>query len=294
MQQREKHDPFASVRGARMGDLSTEDQDLAHELWMRENVAAMQPHYREGMQRLFNVIDRLRLLPANEMAHARDLDLSTIPGEVPGHGLPDWPEDLTTFRERSAYQKGIGHARAIARVQPSPFQDALSGSPNSMLAPEGFVPMPMDPTQEMAKAGHYRYCEEFVKDYKAMMASIPQPGESSAPVGFVWAPAEPTPQMAKAGHYRYCEEFVKDYKAMVSGAPRPETLSEAPKQIEVAPAVDHMVEKVRNWLGDGCDPKDTPRAAIAGLATLAKEFAGMMSDDVPASPLKRRQTTPRP
>ncbi|MCZ8254723.1 MAG: hypothetical protein O9327_03425 [Polaromonas sp.] len=60
-----KPDPFAAVRGVAMGDLSPEDQDLAHELWMRENLAAMQPHYREAMQRLFNVIDRLREGPSN-------------------------------------------------------------------------------------------------------------------------------------------------------------------------------------------------------------------------------------
>lgn len=60
-----KPDPFAAVRGVSMGDLSPEDQDLAHELWMRENLAAMQPHYREAMQRLFNVIDRLREGPSN-------------------------------------------------------------------------------------------------------------------------------------------------------------------------------------------------------------------------------------
>lgn len=35
-------------------------------------------------------------------------------GEVPGHGHPDWPEDLASFEERAAYQRGISDARAIA------------------------------------------------------------------------------------------------------------------------------------------------------------------------------------
>lgn len=37
-----------------------------------------------------------------------------VRGEVPGHGLPDWPADLQTFGERVAYQRGIGDARRIA------------------------------------------------------------------------------------------------------------------------------------------------------------------------------------
>ena len=37
------------------------------------------------------------------------------PGEVLGDGLPDWPEDLQTFAERHAYQRGVGDARRHAR-----------------------------------------------------------------------------------------------------------------------------------------------------------------------------------
>ncbi|HEP6430584.1 TPA: hypothetical protein VDB83_004907 [Burkholderia cenocepacia] len=36
-----------------------------------------------------------------------------IAGTVLGHGLPDWPEDLATFEERRAYQRGVAHARYV-------------------------------------------------------------------------------------------------------------------------------------------------------------------------------------
>ena len=37
----------------------------------------------------------------------------------------------------------------------------------------GFKLVPLEPTPEMAKAGCYRYCATFVKDYKAMIAAAP-------------------------------------------------------------------------------------------------------------------------
>lgn len=45
-------------------------------------------------------------------------DLNGIPGEVIGHGYPDWPEDLKSFAERKAYQRGVAHARAVAKSIP--------------------------------------------------------------------------------------------------------------------------------------------------------------------------------
>jgi len=44
----------------------------------------------------------------------QELAAQAFRGEVPGHGLPDWPADLQTFGERVAYQRGIGDARRIA------------------------------------------------------------------------------------------------------------------------------------------------------------------------------------
>lgn len=38
-------------------------------------------------------------------------------GEVPGNGLPDFPDWCQTFRERKAYQVGIADARAIAESE---------------------------------------------------------------------------------------------------------------------------------------------------------------------------------
>lgn len=40
-------------------------------------------------------------------------ELFDLPGQVLGNGFPDWPEDLSTFAERKAYQRGIAHARAV-------------------------------------------------------------------------------------------------------------------------------------------------------------------------------------
>ncbi len=52
------------------------------------------------------------------LAHAQSIGeyfaAQAVRGEVPGHGLPDWPADLQTFGERVAYQRGIGDARRIA------------------------------------------------------------------------------------------------------------------------------------------------------------------------------------
>lgn len=42
------------------------------------------------------------------------------PGEVLGHGLPDWPGDLLTFKERSAYQRGVADARCVAKALAAP------------------------------------------------------------------------------------------------------------------------------------------------------------------------------
>ncbi len=42
-------------------------------------------------------------------------------GEVLGQGRPDWPEDLQTFAERKAYQRGVRDARMLAReTAPAP------------------------------------------------------------------------------------------------------------------------------------------------------------------------------
>lgn len=49
-------------------------------------------------------VDELRSRP--DLVHQ-------IPGTCLGHGLPDWPEDLTTFEERRAYQRGVAHARYV-------------------------------------------------------------------------------------------------------------------------------------------------------------------------------------
>ncbi len=39
--------------------------------------------------------------------------------------------------------------------------------------PQGFALVPVEPTQAMAKAGCYRYCDQFVRDYRAMLAAAP-------------------------------------------------------------------------------------------------------------------------
>lgn len=39
--------------------------------------------------------------------------LQGVPGTTLGAPLPDWPADLTTFKERQAYQRGVSHARFV-------------------------------------------------------------------------------------------------------------------------------------------------------------------------------------
>ena len=36
---------------------------------------------------------------------------AAVPGEVLGNGHPDWPDDLTTYAERKAYQRGVADAK---------------------------------------------------------------------------------------------------------------------------------------------------------------------------------------
>ena len=60
----------------------------------------------------------------------QELAAQAVRGEVPGHGLPDWPADLQTFGERVAYQRGIGDARRIA-AQAGPAQAPLTADQES-------------------------------------------------------------------------------------------------------------------------------------------------------------------
>ncbi len=63
------------------------------------------------------------------------------PGEVLGHGLPDWPEELSTFGERQAYQRGVSDARYVQRLSgltvraPTPDFDAVRDKRMSELSP---------------------------------------------------------------------------------------------------------------------------------------------------------------
>lgn len=59
-----KRDPFADIRGKRFSEMSQEQQDRAHELWLRENYLSFGHYYGSGKDALFpslfRVIDRLR------------------------------------------------------------------------------------------------------------------------------------------------------------------------------------------------------------------------------------------
>lgn len=61
-------------------------------------------------------------------------------GEVPGHGLSDWPAWCETFRERLAYQVGIADARAIAEIEVAAESGGVGGNePNGHVAAAGAV-----------------------------------------------------------------------------------------------------------------------------------------------------------
>lgn len=54
-------DPFADLRGKRMGELTAEQTDRANELWLREQIGPWEERYwYPHLQALFRVIDRLR------------------------------------------------------------------------------------------------------------------------------------------------------------------------------------------------------------------------------------------
>lgn len=59
--------------------------------------------------------------------------LAGVRGTALGHGLPDWPDDLTTFNERLAYQRGVAHARLVDQsVAQADAPDAQSARPASV------------------------------------------------------------------------------------------------------------------------------------------------------------------
>ena len=64
------HDPYAAVRDKRLSELTPEQRDLAHELWLRNNYAYFPRHYWDRDDALFpavmRVIDRLRQHPDHE------------------------------------------------------------------------------------------------------------------------------------------------------------------------------------------------------------------------------------
>lgn len=53
-------DPFASVRDKRMNELTDEQKDVAHELWLREQMGPSWP-LRETLEAVLRVVDRLRV-----------------------------------------------------------------------------------------------------------------------------------------------------------------------------------------------------------------------------------------
>lgn len=57
--------------------------------------------------------------PHNAWMHDMSLETSEAdarPGETLGNGHPDWPDDLTTYAERKAYQRGVADARHVAKT----------------------------------------------------------------------------------------------------------------------------------------------------------------------------------
>lgn len=57
-------DPFADIRDKRMSEMTDEQKDRCHELWLRQNMQFFNHHYwsddRALFPSIFRVIDRLR------------------------------------------------------------------------------------------------------------------------------------------------------------------------------------------------------------------------------------------
>jgi hypothetical protein len=61
-------------------------------------------------------------------------------GEVLGHGLPDWPQDLTTFATRKSYQRGVADARKLlATLSPASPHQAPTAQPRALVVVCGGV-----------------------------------------------------------------------------------------------------------------------------------------------------------
>ena len=113
-----------------------------------------------------------------------------VRGEVLGGGHPDWPEDLQSFSERAAYQRGVADARRVAAEAAQPV------APWGWHAGDG---TPAHPAERVAQwPAHNRVRMRFP------LYAAPQPAEA-APKQRAVAPAEailkhlPAPNMP-AGH----------------------------------------------------------------------------------------------
>lgn len=71
-------------------------------------------HELAAFDRAFESIGAERKLPQLSRESLEE-QLQKVPGQVLGSGMPDWPTDLTTFKERQAYQRGVAHARFLAQ-----------------------------------------------------------------------------------------------------------------------------------------------------------------------------------
>lgn len=78
----------------------------------------------------FESVSHWMLLPPPPGTEAQPaVAARVVRGEIPGHGWPDWPEELKTYAERIAYQRGIADARAIAAAAPAAPQPAEPFAP---------------------------------------------------------------------------------------------------------------------------------------------------------------------
>lgn len=91
-----------------------------------ENVSCSQcgRDFGPGEHGFSNCHDHAAPTEPDEHTHSNYADARA--GEILGHGLPDWPDDLHSFKERKAYQRGVADCRVADKAaEPRDVIDAL-------------------------------------------------------------------------------------------------------------------------------------------------------------------------
>jgi hypothetical protein len=103
-------------------------------------------------------------------------------------GLLNQAHDMLLAHADEQRKRGNDSAAAGAECSASAVLElaAAWAAAQPVAVPQGFALVPVMPTQAMAKAGCYRYCDQFVRDYRAMLAAAPAAPATAAQHATIW------------------------------------------------------------------------------------------------------------